>query len=1011
LENVVQNAADRYAQKRAINQTWDETRDQMLQFWKNIDLPIKRLQEEIVKLGGKLTDNSQPYRAIDLAKGRMESLYTRYMDKKYKPILKAISDIRKAGFNGEDILPYMIAKHTLERNPDLRQKEVNEMVDKFKKTNPDATQDEIDVFTFDAIESLKNKDYSGIMPFDKDESGNSINGFENPEELAQAIVDEYEARFDTPEKEALLKALWDANYEAGQEILEIWKKGNTLSEEEYEYQKARYKHFVPLRGWREGPANQLRYHKGGGFGKSLVHADGRTSLAENPLAYMKSVAFKALGEQVDNEVRREMLNLLLDNWKVPGVQKMVRQKTAYYIKVYDAFGNWEWDIYRDPESGELLKPDQSLIDAGEAKKKVYSHHEKLRTSAQAKEHEVWVRTEKMDVVLVFDSKDKNMLEVAHAFNHSNTTFRYMFSKNVGDADNWNKPLASTIGVLNNMQKSMYTSWNVVFPFTNFMRDLQEGALTQWIKGESGAKVIANYKRAFPTIWRSIHGHNNPETNPDDDLYERFYLSGAITGYTHSKDIQQIEKEAEKEIKDLTNKGTLKNFIPRNLRHLKSSVETWNRIFEDATRFSIFITAVESGKTDKEAASMAKEATVNFNRKGKITKAFDSVWAFFNVALESAFKNFGLARNYPKRFMVTAGGFMASGFLITMLNDLLPGDDDDDYYNVSDYARRNYLIIPNIIKLIAKGEKGDKYLRVPLPQFWRGFYSMGSLVYDVANKKVKAKEAPGIGVSNFMAGLLPVDITGVFSNEGFSLSPIAPTITKPVVEMLENRNFMGQKIYNEPFTLALQNRMANAGQGKSNVNPFLKGITDLAFKVGGGETETYMRVKADGNGMERVSWIMDWNPSKIEHILKGYTGGTGGVFTDAITTLAQVADPNTPVDFRNIPFVNAFVRKVPEAKWRTIREYQQTKSYISDYPYILSAYKKDVRLSGNTTRYREAYGNRFLQEYLQTIKVYDNIIELQAERVDYKTGEGMDEMVKTMKEAMKRIDKIKEKYDK
>ena len=91
------------------------------------------------------------------------------MDKKYKPILKAISDIRKAGFNGEDILPYMIAKHTLERNPDLRQKEVNEMVDKFKKTNPDATQDEIDVFTYDAVESLKDKDYSGIMQFDKDE--------------------------------------------------------------------------------------------------------------------------------------------------------------------------------------------------------------------------------------------------------------------------------------------------------------------------------------------------------------------------------------------------------------------------------------------------------------------------------------------------------------------------------------------------------------------------------------------------------------------------------------------------------------------------------------------------------------------------------------------------------------------------------------------------------------------------------------------------------------------------
>lgn len=1011
LENVVQNAADRYAENRAIKRTWNETRDQMKQFWKDIDLPIKRLQEEIVKLGGKLTDNSQPYRAIDLAKGRMESLYTRYLTNKFNPILKAISDMRKIGISGTDILPYMISKHALERNPDLRNKELNELVDKFKKSNPDATQDEIDVFTFDATESLKNKDYSGIMPFDKDENGKSINGFENPEELAQSIVDEFEARFDTDKKKALLKALWDANHEAGQETLKIWNEGNSMSKEEYEYQQARYKNFVPLRGWREGPANQLRYHKGHGFGKSLVHAEGRTSLAENPLAYMKSVAFKALGEQVDNEVRREMLNLLLDNWKVKGVQKLVRQKQAYYIKVYDAMGNWEWDIARDAD-GELVKPDQSLIDAGEAKAKVYSNHEKLRTSAQAKEHEVWVRTANMDVVLVFDNKSKDMLEVAHAFNHSNTMFKYMFSKNVGDAESWNKPLASTIGIFNNWQKAMYTSFNVVFPFTNFGRDIQEATLTQWIKGESGTKVIKNYKNAFPAIIRAIRDEQDLKNNDFDKLYERFYLTGGITGFTHSKDIQQIEREVDRIVEDLTNKGTLKGAVGRNLRHLVGNVETWNRIFEDATRFSVFMAAVESGKTDKEAASLAKEASVNFNRKGKITKSFDSVWAFFNVALESMFKNFGLAHNFPKRFWTVAGGYAAAGFIVTLINDMLPGDDDDDYYNVSDYARRNYLILPNIIRLIAKGEKGDKYLRLPLPQFWRGFFSAGSLLYDVTVKgDVKATKAAGIGLSNFIAGLLPVDITGVFSEEGVSFSPIAPTVTKPVIEMLENRNFMGQKIYNEPFTLAQKDELAGAGLGKSNVNQAIKFITDLAFVAGGGEKEIYRKMKVDDEGMKRVPWIADWNPSKIEHILKGYTGGTGGVVTDAVTTAVQIFDPDTPYDFRNTPFINAFIRKVPEKKWKTIREYQEVKSEISDFPSILRAYKSDARLSGNTDRYKTAYKNRYLQEYSATIKVYDNVISNLAERVDYKTGEGMDEMVKVMNDAINKVNAIKEKYDK
>ena len=72
--------------------------------------------------------------------------------------------------------------------------------------------------------------------------------------------------------------------------------------------------------------------------------------------------------------------------------------------------------------------------------------------------------------------------------------------------------------------------------------------------------------------------------------------------------------------------------------------------------------------------------------------------------------------------------------------------------------------------------------------------------------------------------------------------------------------------------------------------------------------------------KKVPGILDINPSTIEHLFKGYTGGTGGVFSDMITTISQALDVEQEIDYRNMPFVNRFIRKVPESKWDIISKY-------------------------------------------------------------------------------------------
>ena len=1008
VEDIAESAGQVYKDKVNAKRTWNEIANGMREFYKDMELPIRRLQEQIKELGGKITDKSNPYRDITLAKGRMEALYRDFTDTKMKPVLQTVTKIMKSGINGDNILPYLISKHALERNPDLRAKEIQDEIKKFtfRNQNMDDAEFKKALEKFDeALKGkLKDKDYSGVMEFQRLHVARGGQEYKNPEELARAIVDGFESKVN----EAMITELWDNMKIASTATLDIWKASNAMTEAEYNQQLSRYKNFVPLRGWREAAEKELAYLRGIGSGhKSLVHAQGRRSMAENPLAVMQNVAFKALGEQVDNEVNQSMLQLVANNYNKPEFKQMYELKTAYYVKGILEDGTEGWVLSRD-EDGNIVKPDQDMFESGDAKIKPFHEHERRRTIRQAGEHEVLVKGSNMDHVIVFKNKTLN---VAQAMKHQNVMYRSMFTGEYENIDNWDRPLSMTLGRANNLLKGMYTSYNIVFPLTNFARDANEAALSQWIKGESGVAVVKNYKKAFPAIVRDIFGKSN---NSDlDKKLKRFYEVGGATGYTHLKTPQQIEKELNQQLDDMLNRRKLKGALGRNVRGTIHSIEMWNRVFEDATRFSVFLSALEAGHTEKDAASQAKEASVNFNRKGKSSKSFDSWWAFWNVAWEAMFKNFGLMKKAPARFATVAGGFAAAGFIMAVLNDMMDDDDDKDkdYYNISEFARYNYLLIPDIYSKIVKGQAGDKYFRIPLPQFWRGFYASGSILYDVMQGKVDPIQATGKSLIYFAEGLSPVDIPGLYVDGKFSYAPLVPTVFRPVQEVRENRDFLGQRIYKEPFTKEQEEMLAQSGLSRNNVNVAAKFFTDMAFKIGGGEPDTGLKGRIVNGEFKKVPGILDINPSKVEHIFKGYTGGTGGVVSDAINTVAQFARPDEDVDFRNLPFVNAFIRKIPEGKWATIREFYDLKDKYSDYEKVMNEYKKIAFKGGDTKRYIDSATNTHAREYITTMNYYDSILGKMMKTVDMKDADNSKDVLDLMEKAINDIEKLNKRYNK
>jgi hypothetical protein len=1010
---VLDQANAEYNKPIRIARNLNETIKGFREYIQDIALPLRDMEQEFRRRGAKQDNASKPYRDLSLAFGRYEELYRKYMEDKMDPVLNTISWIVKEGMPRDAILPYIISKHGLERNPAFRKRELAEWnlkeemrvaSERAKYENANQNLFPADLANWDITmhvesqkrrnaywETIKNKDYSGIKPFDVN------NKYENPEDIAQEIVDAFESMVD----ENLINNLWTNIRGASEATLDTWESGNQISNEQKQDYLAQFKHFVPLRGWREDASKDLDYTQGDGKYKSLIHAKGRGSLADNPLAYMVTVQAQALSEQVDNEVKNSMLNLIVKNLHNNEIHDLATLKKLYYVRETLADGTDEW-------VPTIEKPSAALYADKRVKTKVYREHEKVRTPKRADAHEVMVRREGGDYVMVFPGKG---IKTAQTLNKENYTYRSLFG-GLGDTRKGIHGGIAALGPLNNTLKALYTSWNVIFPFTNFLRDAQEAPITHYIKtgsnplgGEKG--VYSKYKSSFGAITRRMFDKHDLSTQVDQDL-EDFYTFGGATGYTHSMTTEDIEKKIIKQVKRAVRDGQVPGKMLNTLIKVGNGVEMWNGVFEDATRFSIYRASLAAGMTKKDAAYEAKEASVNFNRKGKGSKAWDAWFAFFNVAVQSLQKNFKLAKDYPARFAGVAGSFVAIGFFEAMMNAFSDDDDDDSsYYNISEYMRENFLIIPNLIGMATGKGKGDKYLSIPLPQFWRGFKSLGAIGFDVMSKRMTLQAGMVNAMTNFAAGMTPIDIGGFYQNGEFSTAPLFPTIVKPWKELADNKNYMGYAIVKEPFTKDQEKKLANAGLGKTNVSPAAKFFTDILFRSGGGDNKTKFYYK-DGK-WEKVFVGLDINPSAVEHIMKGYSGGTGGMITDMITTAYQGISPETEVDFKNMPFVNKFIRKTPEAKWNIIADYYNLKEEAGGYADLTKIYESQASEGGTPDKYNQIASDQRALAIQDIFASYDSDIkELSKDKVKDDVASA-DQIIVLMKQCLDQVNQYKKAY--
>ena len=265
--------------------------------WVDEYQPLKALQNLIEKKTGISINNRED--AWDYT-GQMEAVSAsrleEYKRNYYIPLLEAYSQAANTDGIGEEILlDYIRIKSGIERNARMR-REALERWDKENEGKNMAPNSRENYIAY-----LSTQDYSGYYEHFKEVYAGKYNA-------PQDFVDYIESVMGN--KKTL--DLWQKINNATHRILDISVHSGLLSKESSDEYKSRDKFYVPLRGF-EGETMDEAYNSNvrpSSRSVAAKKAEGRTSMADNPIAYIFNIAATEIDRSGKNIMKRKLLELL-----------------------------------------------------------------------------------------------------------------------------------------------------------------------------------------------------------------------------------------------------------------------------------------------------------------------------------------------------------------------------------------------------------------------------------------------------------------------------------------------------------------------------------------------------------------------------------------------------------------------------------------------------------------------------------------------------------------------------
>lgn len=483
-----------------------------------------------------------------------------------------------------------------------------------------------------------------------------------------------------------------------------------------------------------------------------------------------------------------------------------------------------------------------------------------------------------------------------------------------------------VGRVTRLMANLATSWNPQFWITNLARDLQTATVNLQataLKGQT-PQILANIGNAQAGILDAEFRNGNGRWA---QLYREFEAEGGKMGFMSSfEDLIERNKALAAEIKN----SQRSNVNPAKWANMAMDVvEKVNSAVENGTRLSIFAQARKAGLSPKMAASIAKNATVNFDRKGNRSAATGAWYMFFNAQFQgTAILMKSIAKS--RRVQAFVGAMVAFAAAMELVNRMIGDANQDEdgnnpYELIPEFTKQGAMIFMLPGKSATPNVKAN-YVSLPLPYGFSIFHNAGRMLMQAAlgsSKLVTEKESPlGMGM-NFANALL--QNFGPLGGSSTPLQYAAPTIAKPFVQAAENKTWFGAPIHPEPQPF---------GKAKPDSQSYFRSTSDTAKDLS--------KFLSDASGGDDVrGGALDIHPGNIEHVFSTITGGTGkfglGMFDFTKHAIGRVTGAEAADDmaWKNVPFVGKFYGDVDERDvagkyYRLQKEAQKTFKQYQEY---------------------------------------------------------------------------------
>lgn len=978
-------------------------------------IALREFQKEVEKeTGHKIRDFENAYVYENTAQSKSQYDVEKFKETEFKKLVDEVSRLSTVDghFDAQrnrDVENYMMIKHGLERNKKMREDELEkyrrrkedklervkkEMEDYFtekeKSGNYSSKQlenmrktvdkriEERENETSDLIEkkrmSLELKDFSGLTALSKEIFDSDM----MEEQKLKDWAEKYENSHST-------NGLWKAVEAATQATLEKMYQTNLIGREERDNLQNMYEYYIPLKEWDETTAGDLFDYFDADkdiVSNPIKKARGRKSRAGAVLANIAHDYESATMMGYKNLTKLRFANLVRNS-----KTKAAAVSNQWYVKSgVDAEGNPMWEavsaegLVEDPAENAKIINDfeekmKDLREKGEAK----TRREVLTLGVpvkdwQEKQHTVRVKEGGRDL-LVYINGDPRVSQAINGLNNQNLN-------------------NSVLKALNRIRQFMmlnYTSRSVNFIIRNFVRDLFYTNTMNFVRYGAGfeGRYLKNIIPAIRCIARVSFGFEEKGAKAKQmrSSYETFLKGGGRTGFVAVMGYEKYKREVDRMVRKSAG-GRLQ--VKDVFNMLGGYFETVNSIIENTSRFATYLAAKETGMSELQSISAAKEASVNFNRRG--SGAMGAVCAqnfyfFFNAAVQGSHNFLGAAKANPGRASAAIAMWATLGFAYCMLTDLLLGD-NDEYNEIPDYVRQNNVIIP-----VGEG----KYVLLPLSVELRALYGLGDMSAQYLRGEYKGRSFTA-DVTGRMMTLLPFSFEAEGSDNWLetAIRVFTPDMFTPITDAyLWNQNFFGKRI-----------------TGRNEFNKYVPEYHKVTTGTSKAIIKASERLNSLSGGDYASKGKLDYallNPSAVEYLFEQYLGGVGKAIAQCYKTVEGAVTGD--VQLRNIPVVRGLTYDTENMVPRNYTN-ERYNHYVKEYEEMQSRdrmYRKGLEggkdLSGN---YKSFANSRAYRRY-QTTGFYKKAIESMYDMARLMDGEekkALYEQARKTKEMMiNELDKI------